>query len=160
MTDSPQVTIEFDCLPLRSIGKLTIPADASPVFQAKCERLQQAIDKHGLHNTYYLHNASCKFFLTNSEEVGTLEFSFEGTILTDDTDLKSAHTDLLVNLERETCDWLTEPVVQWFRETVARAVMVDFDDYAAAGDLQQTLKRLEKLNSETDEQGGYMGMYL
>ena len=48
------VEIEFDCLPLRSIGRFDIPLDASPVYQAKCERIKQAIDQHGSHNSYYL----------------------------------------------------------------------------------------------------------
>jgi hypothetical protein len=154
------VEIEFDCLPLRSIGRVDIPLDASPAYQAKCERLKRAIEKHGTHNSFYLHNASCKFYLTNNPEIGSIEFTFVGTVLTDELDQKTVHADLDVKLERETCDWLTEPIVHWFHDSVRHAVIVEFDQYIQAGDLQQTLKRLEKLREETDKQGGYMGMYL
>ena len=43
-----------------------------------------------------------------------LQYRFEGTVLTDETDTKTVNADLHVELVRETCDWLTEPVVQWF----------------------------------------------
>lgn len=154
------VDIEFECLPLRSIGRLDVPLDASPKFRQKCERIKAALERHGSHNSYYLHNAQCKFFLTNSTEVGALEFAFEGTILTDDLDQKSLDAVLDVQLLRETCDWLTEPVVAWFKQTVARAALVEFDRYIAAGDLKKAIERLEKLQAEVDRQGGYMGMYL
>jgi hypothetical protein len=65
-----------------------------------------------------------------------------------------------VELVRETCDWLTEPIVRWFAETVPRSVMVEFDRYIAVGDLQQTLERVKKLQAETESRGGYVGMYL
>ena len=93
-------------------------------------------------------------------EIGSIEFTFVGTVLTDELDQKTVHADLDVKLERETCDWLTEPIVHWFHDSVRHAVIVEFDQYIQAGDLQQTLKRLEKLREETDKQGGYMGMYL
>lgn len=157
---SQRVEIEFDCLPLRSVGRVDIPIDASPVFRDKCERIKRAMEKHGTHNAFYLHNASCTFFLTNQPDVGTIEFAFEGTVLTDESDRKTVHADLEVTLRRETCDWLTEPVVNWFQDSVKQAVKVEFDRYIAAGDLQQTLKRLEKLREESDKQGGFMGMYL
>lgn len=156
----PRVDIEFDCLPLRSLGRIDIPLDASPAYQAKCERLKHAIEKHGTHNAFYLHNASCKFYLTNQPGIGSIEFAFEGTLLTDESDQKSVHADLDVKLVRETCDWLTEPVVHWFHDTVRHAVLVEFDEYIRAGDLQQTLKRLEKLREESDKHGGFMGMGL
>ena len=59
---------------------------------------------------------------------------------------------------RETCDWLTEPIVRWFAETVARAVRVEFDRYIAAGDLRKTIERMERLQAESDDQGGFIGM--
>ena len=52
------VDISFDCLPLRSIGRLDIPLDASPKYRARCERIKAAIDKHGSHNAYYLYHAA------------------------------------------------------------------------------------------------------
>ena len=160
MSEHQRVDIEFDCLPLRSVGRVDVPLDASPVFQAKCERIKQALQKHGTHNSFYLHNASCKFFLTNDENFGSVEFLFEGTVLTDEADQQAVASDIQVTLERETCDWLTEPVVNWFRESVARAVRVEFNRYIAAGDLQKTLERLKKIREESDAHGGYMGMYL
>ena len=48
------VDVTFDCLPLRSIGRLDIPIDASPKYRERCERLKACIDKHGAHNSYFL----------------------------------------------------------------------------------------------------------
>jgi hypothetical protein len=50
--------------------------------------------------------------------------------------------------------------VDWFRETVPRSVAVEFDRYIAAGDLAQAVKRIERIQSEAERQGGYVGMYL
>lgn len=154
------VGITFDCLPLRSIGRLDIPIDASPKFRARCERLQKALAKHGSLNTYYLYNARCAFHVTNRSEFGLIEFGFEGTVLTDETDTKTIECDLQVELTRETCDWLTEPVVHWFAETVSTAVQVEFDRFIAAGDLQQAVERIARLQSDSDSHGGFVGMYL
>ncbi|MGH7136023.1 MAG: hypothetical protein ACREHD_09800 [Pirellulales bacterium] len=154
------VEIAFDCLPLRSVGRLDIPIDASPKYRARCERILKAIESHGSHNTYYLYNATCVFHLTNRAELGTLKYSFEGTALTDGTDQTTERCHLEVELVSETCDWLTEPIVQWFRETVPRSVAVEFDRYIAAGDLDQTLRRIERLQAETEGRGGFVGMYL
>lgn len=154
------VEIAFDCLPLRSIGRLDVPIDASPKYRARCERVLKAIETHGSHNTYYLYNAHCTFHLSNRAELGTLEFRFEGTALTDAGDQVTERCHLEVELARETCDWLTEPIVQWFIETVPRSVAVEFDRYIAAGDLEQTLRRIERLQAETEGRGGFVGMYL
>jgi len=154
------VDIAFDCLPLRSVGRVDIPIDASPKFREHCQRVLAAIDKHGTHNAYYLHNAHCRFHLTNAPDLGMIEFRFHGTVLTDEVDRHARAADLEVELVRETCDWLTEPVVEWFRETVPHAVQKEFDLYIAAGDLQQTVERIERIQSESDEQGGFVGMYL
>ncbi len=154
------VQIEFDCLPLRSLGRLDIPIDASPVYRAFCERLKAALEKHGTHNTYYLHRARCAFHLTNDPKVGLLDFRFEGVVITDDEDLHATHADLEIQLQGETCVWLTEPVVRWFQETVSRAVLVEFDRFIQAGDLEQTRQRLEKLEAASEETGGFLGMYL
>jgi hypothetical protein len=154
------VDIEFDCLPLRSVGSLDIPPDASPKFRARCERIKLAIETHGMHNAFYLYNAHCTFHLTNDPLQGMIQFSFEGTVLTDENDLHSSQAKLDVTLDRETCDWLVEPVVAWFADTVNRAVLVEFDRYIAAGDLKAAIKRIEKLQAESDSHGGYMGMYL
>ncbi|MEE8452196.1 MAG: hypothetical protein V3R99_09785 [Thermoguttaceae bacterium] len=154
------VEIEFDCVPLRSIGRMDVPMDASPKFVEKADRIKRAIEKHGRHNTYYLHKATCTFRLTNDAAVGMLKFRFEGTVLTDAEDQETLGCDLDIQLERDTCDWITEPIVQWFRETVGHAVRVEFDLYIHAGDLKQTIERLEKTEAESDEHGGFLGMGL
>jgi hypothetical protein len=154
------VEIVFDCLPLRSVGRLDVPIDASPKYRARCERIKHAIETHGSHNTFYLYNASCTFHLTNEPQLGMMQFAFEGTVLTDALDQKTVAAHLNVMLERETCDWLIEPVVAWFTDTVSHAVKAEFDRYIAAGDLKAAILRIEKLQAESDSAGGYMGMYL
>ncbi len=154
------VDIAFDCLPLRSITRLDIPLDASPKYRAFCERVKAAIEKHGTFNTYYLHNARCIYHLTNRDELGMLHFTYEGTVFTDDKDLHTVRSDLQVTLERETCDWLTEPIVEWFAETVPRSVCVEFDRYIEAGDLEKARQRMAAIQEQLDKSGGYLGMYL
>jgi len=152
--------IVFECLPLRSIGRLDVPLDATAEFRAQCERIRQAIAKHGLHNSFYLRDGRCVYQLTADPQIGLLEFAFEGTLLTDAEDRKTVHADLHVQLARETCDWLTQPVVGWFCETVQRAVMVEFDRFIAAGDLARTIQRLERIRSESDSRQGFVGFGL
>ena len=154
------VEIAFDCLPLRSITRFDIPIDASPKYRARCERIKAAIEKHGSLNTYYLYNARCKYHLVNKPDVGTIEYSFEGTVITNKDDVRCQHCDLQVELQKETCDWLTEPITKWFSETVLHSVAAEFDRYIAAGDLEQARKRLEKIEAASDESNGFMGMYL
>lgn len=154
------VEITFDCLPLRSISRRDVPLDASPRYQEQWERVLKALDTHGAHNSYFLYNAQCIFHVTNQADYGMLEFHFEGTVLTDSTDQKTDRTDLAVELVRENCDWLTEPVVAWFRESVLKAARVEFDRYIAAGDLEQTLLRLKRIENQSDRKGGYLGMGL
>jgi hypothetical protein len=154
------VEITFDCLPLRSVTRLDIPIDASPKYRAQCERIKAAIEKHGSHNTYYLYNALCRYHLTNREERGMLELRFDGTVITEATDIHTQRCDLQVELTRETCDWLTTPIVQWFEQSVPRSVAVEFDRYIEAGDLQKTKDRIARLQAETEQSGGFVGMYL
>lgn len=154
------VEITFDCLPLRSVARLDVPLDASPKLAEKILRIKAALEKNGTHNTYYLHNAKCIFRLTNDALLGMIHFRFEGTIFTDSSDLKTQRTELIVTLEKENCDWLNQSVVNWLAETVKHAVMVEFDRYISAGDLQRTRDRLEKIEKSIDDQQGYVGMYL
>lgn len=156
----PWVDSSFDCLPLRTVGRFDIPLDASPKYRALCERIKHAIETHGSHNTYYLYNAKCVYHLTNRPDHGMLEFRFDGTVFTDAADLKTDRCDLHVELVRETCDWLTEPIVKWFHDSVRHSVCAEFDRYIEAGDLQRTQDRIEKLRAASDEAGGYVGMYL
>lgn len=154
------VSIQFDCVPLRSVRHLEAPEDASPKFRALVERIGQAIQKHGRFNSYYLHHAQCVYHLTNSPDQGRLEFEFEGTLLTDPQDLHTVRTDLDVQLRGETCDWITEPVVRWFKTSVENAVKVEFDRYIEAGDLERTRQRIEQLEQQSDKSGGFLGMGL
>jgi hypothetical protein len=80
--------------------------------------------------------------------------------MTDETDRKTLRSDLRTELVRETCDWLTAPATAWLGECVSRAVEVEFDRYIAAGDLEQTLARVAKLQAELNDRGGFVGMYL
>ena len=89
-----------------------------------------------------------------------LEYTFDGTVLTDPSDQQHNRRTFASNLVRETCDWLSQPVVEWFRDTVSQAVMREFDLYIAAGSLEQTRKRIAKLQKPADESGGYVGVYL
>lgn len=154
------VEILFDCLPLRAISRTDAPLDASPKLVAKMSRIKAAIEKHGTLNSYYLHNASCTFHLTNDPLEGMIQFTFEGVVLTDIKDLESKSTDLQVELDKETCSWINQSIVQWFRETVPRAVLVEFDRYIKAGDLSQAIQRMERIQKASDEAGGFVGMYL
>lgn len=154
------VDISFDCLPLRSIGRMDVPLDASPKFRAKCERVKSALERHGSLNTYYLHNAKCVFHLTNAPDLGMLEFEFDGVVTTNEADDQTLRADLDVRLVRETCDWLTEPIVAWFTDTVRQAVSADFNLYIAAGDLQRTKERLARMQAEMESNGGFVGMGL
>jgi len=154
------VEIAFDCLPLRSVNRLDAPLDASPKLAAKLLRIKQAIETHGTHNTYYLHNATCGFHLTNAPEIGSVAFKFEGTVFTDTDDLRAIRTELDVILDRETCSWLNQTIVQWLAESVHRAVVVEFDRFIAAGDLEKTRERIAKIEQSLDESQGFVGMYL
>ena len=159
MQDS-QVEISFECLPLRSVGRLDIPLDASPAFHERCQRIKDAIEKHGSHNTYYLFDAHCIFRLTNNPACGMLRYGFEGTLMTDQGDLCTKACDLDVRLMQETCDWLNESVVTWFAETVLVAVRVEFDRYIATGDLARSKNRAARVAASCEESSGFLGMYL
>jgi len=153
------VDISFDCLPLRSVERFDIPMDASPKFQEHCLRIKQAMDKHGSHNTYFVHNAKCTYHLVNHPSEGMIQFAFFGTVLTNQDDVATKATDLTVSLTKETCPWLSEPIVQWFSETVQHSVAAEFDRFIQAGDLKLTEARIAKLKAESDADG-FMGMYL
>ncbi|MCA9247925.1 MAG: hypothetical protein KDA42_12440 [Planctomycetales bacterium] len=154
------VQISFECIPLRTVGRFDIPLDASPAFQQRCERIKQAIETHGQHNSYFLHDGSCEFRLTNHDTLGLLRFAFAGTVLTDTADLKTRQVDLEIALVGESCDWLTRDVATWFEETVRRAVACEFDHYIAAGDLTKTKERIAALQRESEAAGGFLGMDL
>lgn len=154
------VEISFDCLPLRSVGRMDVPLDASPQYQRRCEQVKSAIERHGAFNTYYLYDAQAVYHLTNDTQLGMLQFSFEGTVLTNQSDAQTQQVDLEVQLEGDVCDWLTQPIVHWFEKCVQEAVKVEFDRYIAAGDLQETRDRIEKIAAQSDAADGFLGMYL
>ena len=154
------VEVEFDCLPLRSVTRLDVPLDASPKYEQFVLRVKSAINQHGSHNTYYLHRGSCVFHLTNDPQRGEIAFSFEGTAMTCNKDQQTKSVDLTVELSRETCGWLSEPFVNFLRESVQHALIVEFDSFIQAGDLQKTEERIRKINEQSDAADGYVGMYL
>jgi hypothetical protein len=154
------VEIEFDCLPLRSVTRLDAPIDASPRYEQFVQRVKAAMQKHGTHNTYYLHRGGCTFHLTNATDRGEIAFSFEGTAMTGDKDRKTKSVDLRTELKRETCGWLSQPIVDFFAESVQHAVLVEFDRYIEAGDLSKTEQRLKQLAEQNELNQGFVGMYL
>ncbi len=137
-----------------------MPLDASPAWRARLERLQQAVTRHGTRNTYYLTNGSCTFQFMNDPTQGWVRFAVEGTIITDDADSRTVGSDLSVRLDRETCDWLTQPAVQWLTLSVKHAMEAEFDRYIAAGDLARTKDRLDREQAASDAGGGFLGMNL
>ncbi len=154
------VEVEFDCMPLRTVPRVDVPIDASPRLAAKVLRVKNAIEKHGLLNSYYLHNATCVYHLTNDVSQGMMQFEFEGVVLTDEKDCEARSCDLHVSLHGETCSWLNQSIVQWLAETVRRNVLIEFNRYIAVGDLSKTLDRIEQIQQASDEAGGFVGMYL
>ncbi|GAA5505566.1 hypothetical protein [Novipirellula caenicola] len=154
------VEIEFDCLPLRTVARIDAPLDASPVYEQFVLRVKDALQRHGSHNTYYLHRGVCRYHLTNDPLIGMLEFSFEGTVMTGEQDMKTKALEISTELKRETCEWLTEPMVTSFAESVQQALMVEFDRYIAAGDLKKTEERIKAIQEQNESDGGFIGMYL
>ena len=163
MSDQPSrpiVAISFECTPLRSVRQVSIPSEASPAYRSRLERVQQAISQHGTRNTYYLTNGFCTFQFTNDPDLGWVRFAVEGTVLTDEADTKTVGSDLAIRLDKETCDWLTQPAVQWLTRSDKHAVETEFDRYIAAGDLARAEERLARERAASDASGGYLGMNL
>jgi hypothetical protein len=156
----PWVDISFRCVPLRSVTRLTPAVDAPEETVALFRRLRAAVQKHGHHNSYYLHDGKCVYHLTNHEQLGLLEFQFEGTVLTDADDVKTLQSDLEVELVGEVCPWLVASVTDWFVESVREAVKVEFDQFILAGDLEKTKQRMEEFQAACNAQGGFLGIGL
>jgi hypothetical protein len=154
------VDIAFDCLPLRSVTRLDPPLDASPGLVAKWERIKKAISDHGTHNAYYLHNAHCRFFVTNDPDCGMIAFKFEGVVFTDENDASARRAELKISLDQENVPWLEQHVVRWFSETVNHAVCSEFNRYIGAGNPALTRKRMEQLQQIIEQSGGFVGMHL
>jgi hypothetical protein len=156
----PPVAISFDCTPLRAARGVAAPAEASPGYRALVGRMQRAAERHGTRNAYYLSSGRCTFRFTNSPAEGLVEFAFEGTLLTDEGDTRCVGSDLEIRLDRETCDWLTQPAVEWLTLSARRAVETEFDRYIRAGDLERTKERLLREQAASDASGGFLGMNL
>ena len=155
------VEIAFDCLPLRSVGRLDVPLDASPKYRQLCEQVKSAIEQHGAHNTYFLYNASCVFHLVNATDSGTLEFRFHGTIFTDADDLKAERCVLEVELAGETCDWLTQPVVEWFcRDGFAEPWLSSSTATLPPATCNRLANGSRRSRPPSDAADGFVGMYL
>jgi hypothetical protein len=153
----PIVDIAFDCLPLRSIGRVDVPIDASPAYRARCERLLQAIESHGAANAYFLYNTRCVYRLANSDIDNMLRFSFDGVLITDRSDGKADRAELAVMLTSETCGSMSSEVLAWFTRVVERAVLIEFNHFIAAGSLAERVEDLGQVASINDVTG-FAGM--
>lgn len=122
--------------------------------------MQRAVAAHGTRNAYYMSDGACTFRFTNDAATGWVRFSFAGTVLTDDADLHTIGSDLDIAIDVETCDWLTQPAVEWLAVSVKHAVETEFDRYIAAGDLAKARERIALEQAKIDESGGYLGMNL
>ena len=127
------VDIAFDCLPLRSVGRLDVPLDASDALRHRAGLIKRVIEQFGGERTYYLYNAHCVFRFANSAIEGVCRFQFEGVVRTDAGDRKCVEADLETHLASETCGGVPEPVKVWLYERVRQAVIVEFDRFLAAG---------------------------
>src|SRR4051812_12485183 len=153
----PVVDIAFDCLPLRSIARVDIPIDASPPLRARSERLRQALNSHSGENAYFLYNTRCTYRLANSDIENMLRFSFDGTVLTDRSDLKADRADLNIVLTAETCGGVPPAALDWLRGIIQRAVLIEFDRFIEDGQLAERIRQLGRIDSITDV-AGFAGM--
>lgn len=155
----PVVDIVFDCLPLRSIGRLDAPLDSPPEFRRRHARLVDAMERFGPERTYFLYNARCVFRLANSEIEGMVRFELEGIVRTDASDLLTEQAELEVNLASETCGGIPPEVEAWFKSRVEKAVAIEFDRFIAAGQLSQ---RSTDLGQDVDlaNLAGFSGMHV
>ncbi len=80
--------------------------------------------------------------------------------MTDEQDRQAKAVELTVKLDRETCGWLSEPIVGFLAESVQHAVLVEFNRYIEAGDLEKTEQRIKAVQAQSDSAEGFVGMYL
>jgi hypothetical protein len=153
----PRVEIAFDCLPLRSVGRLDIPLDASDAFRRRAEHIKAALAEHGAERTYFLYNGHCVFRFANSDIAGACRFEFEGVVRTDAGDRLCQETLIEAALVSETCGGVPEEAAAWLTERVRQAVGIEFDRFIAAGQLAQ---RSEQLGADANlaDVGGLAGM--
>lgn len=131
------VDIAFDCLPLRSVGRLDVPLDASDALRSRLARLKAAMEEFGAERTYFLYNAHCIFRFANSEIAGACRFEFEGVVRTDAGDRKFQDAQLHMHLASETCGGVPPEVETWLANRVSQAVGVEFDRFIAAGQIEE-----------------------
>lgn len=144
------VDISFACLPLRSVGRLDVPIDASGVYRIRYERLRTAIAEFGLERTYYLYDAHCTFRFANSEIEGMVRFNFEGIVRTDAGDAITEQVQLETELVSETCGGVPDGVQQWLHTRVERAVAIEFDRFISAGQLGNRTEELGQIERLSD----------
>jgi len=153
------VDIAFDCLPLRAVGRLDVPLDASPAYQSRFEKLKTALETYGPQRVYFLYNAHCIFRFANSEIDGMVRFSFEGVVRTDASDSLADRVDLDVQLSSETCGGLPAEVQAWLEQRVRQAVAVEFGRFIAAGRLADRTREIGQLEQLSDFDD-FAGMHL
>lgn len=153
----PAVDIAFDCLPLRAVGRLDVPLDASDELRRRSERIKAAINDYGTERTYFLYNARCVFRFANSEVDGVCRLEFEGVVRTDAGDRKCDETALDVRLVSETCGGVPDPVLAWLTERVREAAAIEFDRFIAAGELAARSAELSALEA-ADNLGAIWGL--
>lgn len=129
------VDIAFDCLPLRSVGRLDVPLDASETLGRRLERIKSAIEAFGAKRTYFLYNARCVFRFANSEVDGICRLEFEGIVRTDAGDRLCEQTLIDVTMASDTCGGVPTEVERWLADRVRQAVAIEFDRFIAAGQL-------------------------
>jgi hypothetical protein len=153
----PRVEIAFDCLPMRSVGRLDIPLDASDAFLRRAERIKAAMNDFGAERTYFLYNGYCVFRFANSEIDGACRLEFEGVVRTDAGDriCQDVHVD--VRLASDTCGGVPAAVETWLAQRVRQAVGVEFDRFIAAGQLAERASQLGA-GSSLAELSGIAGM--
>ncbi len=135
-SDDPVVEIQFDCLPLKRVGRVDVPLDASESHRRRIEHLKRMVEEHDANRAYFLYDARCVFRMANSDVEGLLRFEFEGAVLTDAGDHKTAAVDIESSLTSNTCGEIPPAVLSWLAERVEAAVAIEFDRYIAAGQLQ------------------------
>jgi hypothetical protein len=151
------VDIAFDCLPLRSVGRLDVPLDASDAFRRRVERIKEAMEEFGAERTYFLYNSRCIFRLANSEIEGVCRFEFEGVVRTDAGDRKCLQTLLEVRLASETCGGIPPQVEAWLADRVRQAAGIEFDRFISAGQLGGGTEPFDALASLSGL-GGFSGL--
>jgi hypothetical protein len=152
------VDVEFDCVPLRTIGRLDIPLDASDAQRRRAAHMQSAINSYGVERTYFLQNARCVFRFANSDVEGVCRFEFEGIARTDAGDRKCEEVILEVALVSETCGGVPSVVQEWLIERVRQAVAIEFDRFIAAGQLAAQVGQPEAPSRMAENLDGLGGM--